>query len=149
MKATELRIGNYVYMGKFSIPRLGITSDGNTQLTANGIFLIEQKLMDAKPIPLIEEWLNKPPTEIKEWKGNGSDYQPETSKTNQRIYQLEEEIYLVFQQWSYRKTEQDEWISDETIFINYYHDAISLYKDEVHVLQNLIFALTGKELKTQ
>lgn len=59
MKATELRIGNWVYTGKFSVPRLGIRSNGETKITGEGISYVEQKLLDVKPIPLTEERLLK------------------------------------------------------------------------------------------
>jgi hypothetical protein len=97
-------------------------------------------------IPLTEEWLKKEPYRIKEWKGNGADYQPETSKTKQVFYYLSEDIYLVFETWSYRKSEDDEWINEYSCFISFYDTSISLTKQEVHVLQNLYFALTGCEL---
>lgn len=100
------------------------------------------------PIPLTEEWLVKSQyaETIKEWKGNGQDYQPETSKTKQRRFYLIEGIYLVFEYWSYRTNEKDKWITERSICIEYYNNSLELTEYYIHIFQNLFFALTGKEL---
>ncbi len=103
---------------------------------------------DIEPIPLDEEWFTDKGLEsiTKEWKGNGADYQPENNKTRQTIFDIGNEIKLIFEIFSYRGNETDKWLSDRCVMIEYCDDAINLYRYELHVLQNLIHALIGKEL---
>jgi hypothetical protein len=151
MKATELRIGNWIQgthpSGRnFEGVVESISKDGTIIHYIKGDGGYSDQIEDLQPIHLTEEWLKKEPYGIKEWKGNGADYQPETSKTKQVFYYLSEDIYLVFETWSYRKSEDDEWINEYSCFISSLDTSISLTKQEVHVLQNLYFALTGEEL---
>jgi hypothetical protein len=145
MKVTELRIGNIISY-RFA--------DGKNPVKVHWKDLKEFDIKPQEligkiyfPIPLTEEWISKDYEKTtNNWKGNGADYQPETSKTVQNIYKLTDDIKIIFQTWSYRNTEKDIWINEDSIFIMYGDDSMDLYKNEVHVLQNLIFALTGKEL---
>jgi len=143
MQSNELRLGNWLSgpEGKEQV-----TCIQNRQVVELGE--IGYVIEDLKPIPLTEDWakLKFDFINTKGRKGNGFDYQPETSKTNQSKYNIGNEIELVFERWSYRKTENYDWIHEDSIHIDYYGDCISLYKYEVHVLQNLYFALTGEEL---
>ena len=143
MEAKDLRIGNYIweYVGKEHDEELKQVYKVEED-AVNG--LIPQAI---RPVTLTEEWLNRKPCETKEWKGNGQDYQPETSKTNQRLYRLFEEVCLVFQTWSWRNEETDEWKNEDSIFLSHFGNEIDLYKYEVHVLQNLYHSLTGTELE--
>ena len=143
MKANELRIGNWLTGPE---RKAQVTCIQNRQVVELGE--IGYVIEDLKPIPLTEDWakLKFDFINTKGRKGNGFDYQPETSKTNQSKYNIGNEIELVFERWSYRKTENYDWIHEDSIHIDYYGDCISLYKYEVHVLQNLYFALTGEEL---
>ena len=138
MKANELRIGNWVKRD---------TQPDGFQIDCMSFTYCEKYNDWYEPIPLTEEWLNKEPERVKEWKGNGADYQPETSKTKQVFYYLSEDVYLVFETWSYRKTEDDEWVDEYSCFISFHDSSIFLTKQEVHILQNLYFALTGNELE--
>jgi hypothetical protein len=101
-----------------------------------------------QPIELTEEWFTEKGFEstTKEWKGNGADYQPENNKTKQTIFDIGDEIKLIFEIFSYRVNETDKWLYDRSVMIKYCDDTIFLYRYELHVLQNLIHALTGKEL---
>jgi len=157
MKENELRIGNFIQCYRLPIDK------EKTHHKIKGVFYSEPyncycvALEDGfiinvnkgiEPIKLTEDWLKKEPYKIKEWKGNGYDYQPETSKTKQKYYLLSEDVFLVFETWSYRKTEEDEWINEESVFINYYDAQIFPKEKVVHCFQNLYFALTGLELHT-
>lgn len=149
MEARELRIGNLIQLyrrptdNEMSIGVIIGVDDTNVEL--EDYFVVNHK-KGISPIPLTEEWFKEQPRRIKEWKGNGADYQPETSKTEQIYYELFEDCFCVFETWSYRKDEYSEWINEHSVFVIYSDNQISLYKHEVHVLQNLIFALTGEEL---
>jgi len=162
MQSNELRLGNYVsvisdvldpFLNDHGLEGIDnafkvVSVDSlNVNISIDGLEC-ELFLYDYKPIPLTEDWakLKFDFINTKGRKGNGFDYQPETSKTNQSKYNIGNEIELVFERWSYRKTENYDWIHEDSIHIDYYGDCISLYKYEVHVLQNLYFALTGEEL---
>jgi len=58
LKASELRIGNYLQGEPFSCQRIGY-GDGVIQIMAGGILGVEQGHLNYKPIPLAEEWLVK------------------------------------------------------------------------------------------
>lgn len=59
MKASELRIGNWVQGQSLSIPRLHIQHDGKLMLTGYGIDAIERGLLSVSPIPLTPEILEQ------------------------------------------------------------------------------------------
>jgi len=149
MKANELRLGNWVLhiTEPYQIRPYDfseVNKDGDAYWTI-------------EPIPLTEEWLVKFGFEKKtetSWKGNGYDFQPETSKTIQQDYYLDGFIFR-FETWSYRKTEQDEWINELSTCIGMndgWYKKVSCDKSPwyeikyVHQLQNLYFALIGNEL---
>ena len=88
------------------------------------------------------------------WKGNGYDYQPETSKTTNTDYILNDNFFVRFSEWSYRKDEDSEWKTDKSF---------SIYRSEwyerceereivvneckyLHQLQNIYFMLFSQEL---
>ncbi len=150
MKANELRIGNKVLNDNVENTIIGILQENINivNLKTKQGNIINANINLIKPIELTEKWLIKSEytEELKEWKGNGQDYQPETSKTKQRRFYLKEDIYLVFQYFSYRANEEDEWITDKSISIEYYGDLIQLTKYYIHTFQNLYFELMGKEL---
>ena len=62
-------------------------------------------------------------------------------------HRVNDSFKIVRQEWSYRALETDEWITETIYFIKYFDYKIYLYRYEVHVVQNLYFALTGKELE--
>lgn len=55
MKPSDLRSGNFVKTPPFSVPRLGMFSDGITQITAAGIVAFESDQVDYDPIILTED----------------------------------------------------------------------------------------------
>jgi hypothetical protein len=150
MKATELRVNSWYKSVKWGKPVILELSD-LMELYERSDGAYNDPPIDEmfEPIPLDEEWLlriDKNPI-TKEWKGNGQDYQPETSKTKQVVYEIIiSAIDVVYQEWSYRALETDNWITEKSYFLDYYDDTITLYRYELHVLQNLISALTGNEL---
>ena len=118
LKASELRIGNYLQGEPFSCQRIGY-GDGVIQIMAGGILGVEQGHLNYKPIPLAEEWLVKfkykysnkgrcwvSPNGFKLW-NCGTKKKPE-------FYHLNSELLITF--------------------------------DYVHYLQNVEFDLTGEEL---
>lgn len=146
MKPSDLRSGNFVKTPPFAVPRLGMFSDGITQITAAGIADFESDHVDYDPIVLTEDWLIK----------FGFDNK------------IEEEIpdgaeFLVF-----FKDKFSVELSPGKTGIGYEYE-VALYRDVidtegqyameaiatleydilfVHQLQNLYFALTKMELKT-
>ncbi len=127
----ELRSGNYLQGEPFSHTRMGIYSDGITQITAYGIAMIETEKGFAEhysPIPLTEEWLNK----LGLKKETGYLY-----KTVCRFEFQDGHLEETDGWWSWRlctDKEYDQW-SDITSF------------QFVHELQNLHFALAGTDLE--
>lgn len=150
MEAKELQINSYYNSVKWQKPvRLELSDLNELYHRCDGAELDSEIISTMfEPIELTEEWLIKTgyDEEIKEWKGNGQDWQPETSKTKQRRFEIFEDIYLVFTYFSYRANEKDKWITDRSISVEYYGDSIQLTRYYIHTFQNLIFALTGKEL---
>ena len=160
MKATDLRIGNYIFLndeneGIIFQHQIVVTYSIGKELIGTEYKSKKSHIIRAKedidliqPIPLTEEWFIEKGYLIKttQWKGNGADYQPETSKTKQKRIKLFSDIVIVFEYTSYRISKNTQWITDKGIFIEHFGDSIYLVKYEVHWLQNLIFALTGKEL---
>lgn len=129
MKYTELRIGNYYNgdVGKGIRPRKTSIED-----------LIELKLYPKddyyKPIPLTEEWLLKFGfEENREWVFNKGE---------------KNEWHTILDGWTTDKGGEGfslEYSENELCFELYFHYMVIKY---VHQLQNLYFALTGKELTT-
>lgn len=151
IQASELRIGNWLdveeYNGQVYFERrewkLG---DFYWILEGGGD---DEKDLPHKPIPLTEEWPEKfgfEKQELKQWKGNGADYQPETSRTQIQSY-VRNGVSINYKIWQYRKNEDDEWISEHSVFIGYNEAELYIPLDFVHQLQNAIHALTGEELK--
>jgi hypothetical protein len=114
MKATELRIGNYIQI-----------NGDLSYATASLIIAIDELELTVKPIPLTEEWL----------KDFGFIDKYKSCNTDWSIYG-----FTINQQ----SDEDDEGskIPQEQIFYYQYQYDIKY----VHQLQNLYFALTGKEL---
>jgi len=144
MKAEELRIGNLVRYNYGSKTTYGTIDILDLRMLSGEVKM--KTVVEISPIPLTEEWLGREPSKVESWKGNGQDYQPETSKTSQNWYWLKEDVYLVFETWSYRKTESDEWINEKNILIGNHSDLNSLIKNEVHILQNKFYFDYGEEL---
>ena len=134
MKASELRVGNWIYRSftKEDVKILGINayetvSDGivNSLSFKNGINLYCENISVLKPIPLTEEWLLKFGFE----KMNRTIY----NSPNSKIFSLNGFFIKHYKR----------------LDIDYYECKIGYVKLEyVHQLQNLIFALTNTELQT-
>jgi hypothetical protein len=162
MEATELKIRNWIndqgrIMMVSGIPTI---SGENEAIELCRVYRMTEKtvtLGSLLPIPLTEEWLLRFGFEKKEpfsWKGNGADYQPETSKTEQIDFVLND-FFVRFEKRCYRKDENSEWICEDSIQLFrglWYNDS---REDRipcnpiqyVHQLQNLYLDLTGEDLE--
>jgi hypothetical protein len=159
MEAKELRIGNYIHLSL-------LQEDSSFKYELVKVSPIEIRDADhfgndwtGRPILLTEEWLLKFEFEKKKlytWKGNGADWQSETSKTEQQDYVLDNESFFVrYTNWCFRKTENQEWHCDLSFdifvgkwYVKSFENQINVKECKyVHQLQNLYFALTGEELE--
>ena len=123
MKASELRIGNYV---KY------LTLNGNSEILANGIYLFELGELELDPILLTEEWLLKFGFENNKH-GNWNRYFKDGIYPRSFAFQF------------YKNGRVDFWYGDFNVGnLNRIKYNPLQY---VHQLQNLYFALTGKELE--
>lgn len=125
MKAAELRIGNYIQCKPLSIPRLNISTDGIMNVTGYGISVIESDTNDSMgfdAIPLTEEWLIKLGFETYFDGFDMSDKKLAIQCLDRRLV-----ISLLHRRWIFNMHFQ--------VKVKY-----------VHEVQNLYFALTGKEL---
>lgn len=124
MEARELRIGNYVTGAK------GAKYNGDTVKWNIGDYIECNKYCDYidsfRPIPITEEWLIKLGFE----KTNSSLHE------NKNAYQIK--------WWGRFVIINDVLTPDEYYFL----DGLNVDIKYVHQLQNLYFALTGKELET-
>lgn len=156
LKPQDLRIGNWV--------RLYVN---DTDFTEFPIELPDFNLIhnsnskrEYEPIELSEEWLKRLGFEEKpayEWKGNGYDYQPETSKTQYRDFVIDAEdedyFFVRYATRSYRNSENDQWKSDTNLSVHkgsWYERAEEQIPCKpikyIHDLQNLFAIMTGTEL---
>lgn len=144
--ATELRIGNIHESADFAIPRMGISSvkiDGKSfsMITSEGIRMVEECKLDFIPIKLTDEWMREFGFSTDT---NSYSTYPTSSDPLKKCY---------------------EWYVCENMILSSHPDSgielcakIMCYYDfeiktvvsikYVHQLQNLYFALTGKELET-
>ena len=123
MTASELRIGNYVNIS------LNDVEYNTIQIKVDERYYITQKNGVYEPIPLTEDWLTK----------FGFKY---INSNNSYLTYTKNNYYL---QMDVRKAD-NKW----TIFDDIISDLVEFAKVDithVHQLQNLYFALTGKELK--
>ena len=119
MKATELRLNNYIETKDGKIEQVfTLNGEGiNGYDGCGGIYLDDQE--DFKPILLTDKWLND--LGFKEWaEGNWKKYKDKNGWPSQWNY------YLPYKNLGL-------YVGNATI-------------QYVHQLQNLYFALTGKEL---
>ena len=129
MKANELRIGNY-YKDKHCIGSIVGYDLFMFEGYCLGVRHIKNSFCESwEPIPLTEQWLKDfkfryYKSHFNSWELNGvSVYWPEHKKNEKH-----------FTVWVGRNREDGQWVKLE---LKLYH---------VHQLQNLYFALTGKEL---
>jgi hypothetical protein len=126
MEARELRIGNWIN-----------TIEGHTQIKAmSEEGLMATSIMDggdllgwAEPIPLTEEWLLK------------FGFKEDKYKWFNKTYDSQEEVGLLSYNMSSMRTAISYVDSEDSGFVGF-------KLKYVHQLQNLYFALTGKELIT-
>jgi hypothetical protein len=116
MKANELRIGNYVNTKEFHIPRY----QGEHKYEAKWYPWVEM----FKPIPLTEQWL----------KDFGFIWDDEQGYHK----------WLIDEEGSDYRIEALGWLDEKGAMVDIYGALIRC--KYVHQLQNLYFALTGKEL---
>lgn len=125
MKATELRIGNWVHIGGKDTQVYELYSDVLTTTLDKGMYEYIYGVVD--PIPLTEEWLIK--FGFGRPKNNGSFY---WIKLSASLFNINPDNGVV-------------WINTPA-GEPFNNPALIEY---VHQLQNLYFALTGKELELQ
>ena len=118
MKATELRIGNYI---DYTTEREIVTM----QITYEYIRLIHNGNKNFKPIPLTEEWLLK--------------FGFEFSRDPESNYYEKTFDFTAF----YKVVIERKIGSDVFCYSSFFSTTQLIY---VHQLQNLYFALTGEEL---
>ena len=125
MKASELRIGNWIYRSftKEDVKILGINayetvSDGivNSLSFKNGINLYCENISVLKPITLTEEWLLK-------------------------FGIIDGDLFMTL--FFIKKS-----IARDSYLIYFDDESLGIYIDYVHQLQNLFFVLTNTELQT-
>jgi len=125
MKATELRLGNWVKIGNIYTKIEGISTWDN--LIQNSMFA-ERELNEFKPIPLTKEILLK-------CEGYDKNYG----------FEINETTYLDFTimgKWLYPCIIQEPEVSHLST------NCINLERiQHLHQLQNIFFALTGTELE--
>lgn len=126
MKNTELRIGNLVYYHIVDEKDNPPEYDSLNVIDAIDLQIIESD-ESYKPIPLTEEWLLK----------FGFDKIKNPNNTPSWIWLKDKRIFL-YEFFENRKLSFD-------LFI--YNDWLKRENIYVHELQNLYFALTGKELE--
>lgn len=124
MKATELRIGNWVNINGWDCDVAEIST--NQIHISNGIepYLLEYEV---EPIPLTKEWLERFGFEREEeyYEGGMIDYRMILMKNSLEFVSF--------------------WESEDITGVNQCQTGVDV--DYVHQLQNLYFALTGEELE--
>jgi hypothetical protein len=122
MKASELRIGNYVYDTLGKVNRIDLEA-----IT----YIVKEPRNQVKPIPLTEEWLLK-----LGFKQCGYEMLSWKHETLLPSFDLDGINWADFDEPDYQ-------------FLNYKVADEILRIDYVHQLQNLYFTLTGEELTKQ
>ena len=134
MKNTELRIGNYVELlgNTTEIECISKLPMRNTMYWLKCKDYIDTKIIHFKPIPLTEEWLLK----------FGFEYTNECDEIKELVFKISDWLKFYFNNEDNYKSgclfvgiEETDIGSSNAVFI-----------ESVHQLQNLYFALTGKEL---
>ena len=153
MKATELRIGNYVwddYSGEMLVCAILESSAVYLQKTIklpSGQYLIK----DIEPIPLTEEWLLK--FYFDKWENES--YTQHENHLNYCLHNaidgtFDFKVYLSESWYGAKNTNPEEIIKHTEKYwgIKIDHDILYFFYElkYVHQLQNLYFALTGEEL---
>jgi len=139
LKSNELRIGNYLFHNDYVIKSYSI----------DGFVNILKKIEEYKPIPLTEEWLlkfgfvwseNKSYCNNKQWtlQVTGNRYKEDNSINRDKTWFDGIGDYS----WLPNSTKPKTMVVNTLCRGNYACNSV----EHVHSLQNLYFALTGKEL---
>jgi hypothetical protein len=125
MKATELRIGNLLEY-EYQTVSVDIISKSGFSVSGDEIYPVEENMDEVKPIPLTEEWLTKFGWV---WNKECNSYEkfPDGDMRMNLSYRDTNNSYTMFH-----------WITKGLVAERIHY---------VHQLQNLYFALTGKELE--
>lgn len=160
MNAKEFRSGNWMQGHPISIPRMGISGDGTTALTAYGIHLIEDGILNGlSPIPIDEKWLIK--LGFKKRHEEGSVWMKEIEQTTFLLNSTASEDNLPYhaslernivdgfsiQQAAFIQNEVND-MNDESFILEHHH----MYLKRIffiHQLQNLYFEIFDEELINQ
>ncbi|WP_426473425.1 hypothetical protein [Chryseobacterium balustinum] len=139
MNSKELRIGNWVeFNGKhgivITIGKKSVIIELGTKIKEHSAYTESENpnLDEIKPIPLDEEWLLK-----FGFKNITLKYQENSELIGLYLENLDS--YLTFDNNEWRLEQDDDWRDGGN-----HHDLPNF--EFVHQLQNLYFALTGKEL---
>jgi len=136
MKATELRIGNWVYQSEmYGEQQCTSYEVYNFDLYCNGADCVADYYEGWKPIPLTEEWHNKFGVKIN---GHMSFEYPLPRKNNIKVKIVFSGDYVYLIQGD-KTMEQD--------IVAIWNKDLTKRDMFVHEFQNLVFALTGEELK--
>jgi hypothetical protein len=125
MKATELRIGNYIKL------MFNYEDFETLQVTSDELVMVDKKQADYEPIPLTEEWLYKFGFENIDKSDN--DYITYTDPNHD--YYLQIDVRKKDGKYAILDNSFDDLRDFSMVDISY-----------VHQLQNIYFALTGEEL---
>ena len=123
MEAKNLRIGNLLHYQEQIVQVMATSNHVNKWDLELGYFKdsigFQRKIDDVKRIPLTEEWLIRLGFDLVVKEGNQGEF---------RVYQLNEITYNTNHGWWWRHQ-------------------LTVQPKYVHELQNLFFALTGRELE--
>ena len=138
MKSTQLRIGNWY--NEFGIPK-----QATPEIISN-LYAIEQNgkiAIDFDFLPLTEEWLLKAGFELYDYEPNeeGDEF-PDFIYMSYKITPPEKLYY-----YTITNTPEDGGYFDFCIKVQFADYVMLSTLQYVHQLQNLYFALTGKELE--
>ena len=125
MKATELRLGNYIKL------MFNYEDYETIQVTSDELVDVDKKQADYEPFPLTEEWLYK--FGFKNIDKGDNDYITYTDSNHD--YYLQIDVRRRDGKYSILDNSFDDLRDFSMVDISY-----------VHQLQNLYFALTGEEL---
>lgn len=142
MEADDLRIGNWVKdikKGYVSIHGIEPNWDEVWLNYCHGSGIYKKRIIDIEPIPLTEELLLKCGFDVRRY-----DYNPGDGQTAELVRLTPCGYYQ-----SFRMSKGNNWE-----YWTYYHcggdeqvNIVDIEIKSLHQLQNLYFALTGKELK--
>ena len=138
LKSTELRIGNYVINDRIINTVISISNNSIGQITPQGNDILSRTEL-IKPIPITEEWLLK----------FGFEKLANDGRYGYRYYiAIADYWYVIERDW---RKEQSHFFGIEYTDCpnpkdDHIYHSFTFKLKHIHQLQNLYFALTGKEL---